>query len=92
VLLRLLYSDAKLCGHKVSQLFEYRDTDSKGSIVLMLPHNGKEVLLKDVLPPCIAGGGVVGHQGAGGALSEDDGVFRGFGSRLSTNGVGIPSA
>jgi hypothetical protein len=91
VLLKLLYNDSELCGHNVSQLFETRDTDSKGSIVLTLPHNGKEVLLKDAIPPCIVGGGA-GHQRPGCALSRDDDVSRRIDSRLFANRVGIPSA
>jgi hypothetical protein len=95
VLLKLLYNDFELCGHKVSRLFETRDIDSKGSIILTLPHNGNEVLLKDVLPPCTVGGGqsgVIGHQGSGGALPQDDDVFRQIGSRLFANQVSIPTA
>jgi hypothetical protein len=87
-LLKLLYNDSELCAHKVSQLFESRDTDSMGSILVKLPDDGREVRLKDLLPPCVAGG-AFRHKGAGGALPRDDDVSRGVGSRLLAGRVGF---
>jgi hypothetical protein len=95
VLMKMLENDMKLCGHKLSDLFQTRDFDSKGSIVLTLPDNEEEIRMRDVLPPCIAGGGRPRsgeHPAAGAPLFEDDGMSRGTGSHVLADGLLIAAA
>lgn len=94
VLLRLLEINSDLRGHKAKDLFQTRDYDSTGAVVLSLPGRNEQVRLRDLLSCCSGGGrsGGAERQGTSHALPEADDMPRGVGSHVLADGLRIVAA